>query len=87
MTAPPSDLATMKRPGGIARSTDPNGRLDVTKHAGYWLRDDKGNLTRRMRHICWGWLHVPQCRDGAAGDLEQGAGGDAESARSAWLVE
>jgi hypothetical protein len=32
---------------------DPNGRLDITKHAGYWLRDDKGNLTRKMRHICW----------------------------------
>ncbi|MCP4379982.1 MAG: TIM barrel protein [Hyphomicrobiales bacterium] len=33
--------------------TDPNGRLDITKHAGYWLRDDNGNLTRTMRHICW----------------------------------
>ncbi len=31
----------------------PNGRLDITKHAGYWLRDDKGNLTKKMRHICW----------------------------------
>jgi hypothetical protein len=31
----------------------PNGRLDITKHAGYWLRDTNGNLTRKMRHICW----------------------------------
>jgi len=31
----------------------PNGRLDITKHAGYWLRDEKGNLTRKTRHICW----------------------------------
>ena len=31
----------------------PNGRLDITKHAGYWLCDDKGNPTRVTRHICW----------------------------------
>jgi sugar phosphate isomerase/epimerase len=32
---------------------DPNGRLDIVKHAGYWLRDENGNLTKKMRHICW----------------------------------
>lgn len=32
---------------------DPNGRLDIVKHAGYWLRDDNGDLTKTMRHICW----------------------------------
>jgi sugar phosphate isomerase/epimerase len=31
----------------------PNGRLDITKHAGYWLRGDYGNVTKRTRHICW----------------------------------
>ena len=38
---------------------DPNGRLDVTKHAGYWLRDADGNLTKRMRHICWDGCMFP----------------------------
>lgn len=32
---------------------DPNGKLDVVKHAGYWLRGDDGNLTRKIPHICW----------------------------------
>jgi sugar phosphate isomerase/epimerase len=32
---------------------DPNGRLDITKHAGYWMRGDYGNVTKRTRHICW----------------------------------
>ena len=32
---------------------DPNGKLDIVRDAGYWLRDDAGELTRRIRHICW----------------------------------
>ena len=32
---------------------DPNGKLDVPRAAGMWLRDDNGNLTRSIRHICW----------------------------------
>jgi sugar phosphate isomerase/epimerase len=38
---------------------DPNGRLDFVKHAGYWLRDEKGNLTKTMRHICWDGCMFP----------------------------
>ncbi len=33
--------------------TDPNGKLDIAHHAGFWLRDSSGNLTKAMRHICW----------------------------------
>jgi sugar phosphate isomerase/epimerase len=33
--------------------TDPNGKLDVVKHAGYWLRDEGGAPTRAVQHICW----------------------------------
>jgi sugar phosphate isomerase/epimerase len=33
--------------------TDPNGKLDVVEHAGFWLRDDAGKPTRAMEHICW----------------------------------
>jgi sugar phosphate isomerase/epimerase len=32
---------------------DPNGKLNIAKHAGFWLRDSYGNLTKRLRHICW----------------------------------
>jgi sugar phosphate isomerase/epimerase len=32
---------------------DPHGKLDVVKHAGYWLRDDNGKPTRAVQHFCW----------------------------------
>jgi hypothetical protein len=38
---------------------DPNGRLDITRHAGYWLRDGDGNLTKSIKHICWDGCMFP----------------------------
>ena len=32
---------------------DTNGKLDIPRHAGYWLRDESGQLTKRIRHLCW----------------------------------
>jgi sugar phosphate isomerase/epimerase len=32
---------------------DPNGKLDIPRYAGFWLRDDKGKVTKRIRHLCW----------------------------------
>ena len=32
---------------------DPNGKLDIPKAAGYWLRDESGEPTKSIRHICW----------------------------------
>jgi len=32
---------------------DPKGKLDIPRAAGMWLRDDNGNLTRSIPHICW----------------------------------
>ena len=32
---------------------DVNGKLDIPKHAGAWLRDDSGQLTKAFDHICW----------------------------------
>jgi len=32
---------------------DPNGKLDVVRYAGFWLRDDSGEPTRAVDHICW----------------------------------
>ncbi len=38
---------------------DPNGRLDITRHAGYWLRDGEGKLTNAVKHICWDGCMFP----------------------------
>jgi len=38
---------------------DPNAKLDIVKVAGYWLRDDKGNLTKATRHVCWDGCMFP----------------------------
>ena len=38
---------------------DPNGKLDIVKHAGFWLRDEKGNVTRKFQHICWDGCMFP----------------------------
>jgi hypothetical protein len=40
-------------------ATDPNGKLDITHHAGFWLRDEKGNLTKKFPHICWDGCMFP----------------------------
>jgi sugar phosphate isomerase/epimerase len=32
---------------------DPNGKLDIVRHAGYWMRNDNGSPTRAFHHICW----------------------------------
>jgi len=48
-----------EKTGRHCQVTDPNGKLDVVKHAGYWLRDENGSLTKRMRHICWDGCMFP----------------------------
>jgi sugar phosphate isomerase/epimerase len=45
--------------GRHCQATDPNGKLDIVKHAGFWLRDDRGNLTKKARHICWDGCMFP----------------------------
>ncbi|MGL6208984.1 MAG: sugar phosphate isomerase/epimerase, partial [Paracoccaceae bacterium] len=53
--------------GRHCMATDPNGKLDIARHAGFWLRDAAGELTKAMPHICWdgcmfpnATLHQPQ---------------------------
>jgi len=38
---------------------DPNGKLDITHDAGYWLRDESGRPTRAFQHICWDGCMFP----------------------------
>jgi sugar phosphate isomerase/epimerase len=38
---------------------DPNGKLDIVHHAGFWLRDDSGKPTKKVEHICWDGCMFP----------------------------
>ena len=38
---------------------DPNGKLDIPRHAGFWLRDGQGQLTKRFRYLCWDGCMFP----------------------------
>ncbi|HSV15373.1 MAG TPA: TIM barrel protein [Tepidisphaeraceae bacterium] len=38
---------------------DPNGKLDIVRHAGFWLKDDSGTPTRAVQHICWDGCMFP----------------------------
>ena len=33
--------------------TDPNGKMDIVRVAGAWMRDESGAPTRAFKHICW----------------------------------
>jgi hypothetical protein len=38
---------------------DPNGKLTIPHHAGYWLHGEDGRLTKAIRHICWDGCMFP----------------------------
>ena len=38
---------------------DPNGKLSIAHHAGYWLHGSGGELTKTIRHICWDGCMFP----------------------------
>lgn len=38
---------------------DPNGKLDIVKYAGFWLRETDGALTKKVRHLCWDGCMFP----------------------------
>jgi sugar phosphate isomerase/epimerase len=38
---------------------DPNGKLDVVKRAGFWLRDSYGNPLHKFKHVCWDGCMFP----------------------------
>ena len=40
-------------------ATDPNGRLDIVRDAGAWMRDEHGAVTRAFEHICWDGCMFP----------------------------
>jgi sugar phosphate isomerase/epimerase len=38
---------------------DANGKLKISHHAGFWMRDAYGNPTRKFQHICWDGCMFP----------------------------
>ena len=39
--------------------SDPNGKLDIVRDAGAWMRGDDGEPTRAFQHICWDGCMFP----------------------------
>ena len=38
---------------------DPGGKLEIAHDAGYWLRDEHGELTKAVTHMCWDGCMFP----------------------------
>lgn len=45
--------------GRHCQPLDPNGKLNIAHDAGYWLRNEKGELTKAFKHICWDGCMFP----------------------------
>jgi sugar phosphate isomerase/epimerase len=50
---------THDKTGHHCLPTDPNGKLTIPHHAGYWLHGEDGRLTKALRHICWDGCMFP----------------------------
>jgi sugar phosphate isomerase/epimerase len=50
---------THDKTGRHCLATDPNGKLNIARDAGYWLRDDAGKVTKKCKHICWDGCMFP----------------------------
>ena len=38
---------------------DPGGKLKIAHHAGFWMRDSYGNVTKKFQHVCWDGCMFP----------------------------
>lgn len=50
---------THDKTGHHCLPTDPNGKLNIPHHAGFWLRGEDGEPTKAFRHICWDGCMFP----------------------------
>ncbi len=50
---------THDKTGHHCLPNDAYGKLDISRHAGLWLRGEDGQPTRTMRHICWDGCMFP----------------------------
>ena len=63
---------------------DPNGKLDIVRVAGIWLRDENG-ASARFEHICWDGCMFPNATMTLAADLARCSGDDDRGAQRARL--
>ena len=45
--------------GRHCQPLDPNGKLDIVRDAGAWMRDDAGKANQAFQHICWDGCMFP----------------------------
>jgi sugar phosphate isomerase/epimerase len=45
--------------GRHCQVNDPNGKLNIDYHAGFWLREENGKHTKAVQHICWDGCMFP----------------------------
>ena len=50
---------THDKTGHHCLPNDPNGKLRIAHHAGYWLHGPDGKLTKTVRHLCWDGCMFP----------------------------
>jgi sugar phosphate isomerase/epimerase len=50
---------THDKTGRHCPPNDPNGKLNIAHHAGFWMRDSYGNPTKKFKHICWDGCMFP----------------------------
>jgi sugar phosphate isomerase/epimerase len=50
---------THDKTGHHCLPNDPDGKLSIAHHAGYWLHGPDGKLTKAIRHICWDGCMFP----------------------------
>jgi hypothetical protein len=48
-----------EKTGKHCLATDPNGKLNIPRDSGYWLRDETGKVTKKFKHICWDGCMFP----------------------------
>ena len=85
-TRPCNGSGTHDKTGHHCLPNDPNGKLDIAHHAGYWLHGDDGKLTKAIRHICWDGCMFPNAVMMKPRDLERHPRGDDRRARCPWLA-
>jgi sugar phosphate isomerase/epimerase len=52
-------MGSHDKTGRHCLATDPNGRLDIVRDAGYWMRGADGQPTKAFQHICWDGCMFP----------------------------
>lgn len=50
---------THDKTGRHCLATDPRGKLNIPRDAGYWMRDENDKVAKKYKHICWDGCMFP----------------------------